>query len=235
MHQLAVAMDELRQFYLVGICLFFLIVPLIILIIKSIKYYIALYDVKVATSNETLDKGILYIFVSLAISLFSGVMTSTGAWSTILFIGTLAFTYFGFTKIEEWCEEQYKVSKSSNFLAMQKGFYNLKVASLLQVIIIGFFMMPSALEDTSRAIFNEYGNKPMHAATTSQSYGYTAQPAQAPQNYYGQPQPNTSIPAVKAVETEVAKPKSPGNFCPFCGGALPEPDAKFCASCGNRL
>lgn len=232
MYRLGMAIDELRRFYIVGICLCWLIVPLIIWLIRYVKYLIALYDVKQASGNANLNMGVNMILASVLLGLINGPAYSTGGWAAILSIGALVLLFLGYTRLEDWCGDVYQSTQNQNYETMRKGWGEVKIASLLQVIFIGIFMMPPALREISEAIFQEYG--PQSNAGVPQA---------APQmntQAYGQPQ--TPPPAYQPVQPQAPPAPQPPTvqpngsaFCPYCGGKLTGPDAKFCANCGQKL
>lgn len=251
MYKLGMAMDELRQIYILGICLSWLIIPAILLLIKYIKYIVALNDVKQATSNENVNKGVQMILISILISFLSGLITGANEWGSIVGIVSFVLLFIGYTRLEDWSQDLYLESQSPNHSTMKSGFYDIKIAMLLHIIFIGIFMMPGALRTTSQAILSEYASPVSSSQTisTGNTPSYQQSPPQNTAYQYGQPsnaQPSNAQPSnVQPSYVQAsAQPNLPGDpstpdtnvgFCPYCGGKLPSPNAKFCANCGQQL
>ena len=110
MYKLGVAMDEYRKFYWIGICLFFLIIPLFILLWKYIKFIIALNDVRqTSPENENLKYGFFALVVALAIP-FATVVFSYNSTeiSSIFSIIQIVSLIFGWFKLKEWGHNLYE-------------------------------------------------------------------------------------------------------------------------------
>jgi len=224
MYKLGVAMDEYRKFYWIGICLFFLIIPLFILAWKYIKFIIALNDVRqTSLENENLKYGFFGLVVALAIPFATAAFSSITEISYIFSIIQIVSLIFGWIKLELWSENLHKERNTGNMAQFNEGMKDIKMAQILTLLIIGIFMIPGAFGKAGGALIREFGQG---GQTTQQpQYVQTQQPqyAQTQQPQYGQPQqPPTQSPVGPFV-------------CPQCGVQLKDKNIKFCGTCGFKF
>ncbi len=214
-------MKDLQNYYWTGIFLFWLVVPLIILFVKYVKYLIALNDVKNTTPDQDLQKGFTLLLVSICVSfIISGAigdarMSFTGIVSLIL-------TYLAYQSFEQWAARLSQQSQSPNHVLLREGFHDIQIANVLCVLIVGIFMIPGAFGKAADALLAEYGI----------SSGPNMNSHPAPQNAE-QSHQTPEYAAPTSFEALVSVPKD--KFCPFCGNQLPSAGAHFCDSCGNQV
>lgn len=225
MYDLGVAIDDYRQFFWIGILLFWLIVPAIILFVKYVKYLIALNDVNRVSGDQNLQNGFTYLLISMIISLAtSGATAGNRGFG---FIGIIGFvlTILGYVALSNWAQTLATQRNSPNMHQLSKAFDDLKVANILLIILIGVFMIPGALKQASQAIFSEFGNSqpPTFQKVSPQEPSYQKL--------------NVNEPTYATTPTNAANNLNTDSvgFCPYCGGKLSSPNSKFCSNCGQNL
>ena len=239
MYNLGVAMDEFRKFFWIGICLFFLIIPPIILLWKYIKFLIALKEVKETSSpqNENLNYGLLGLLISIGISF--GVMLAT-ATLRANFPAVISYIFsalqiiciiFGWIKLEQWGEDLYRERSTGNMAQFKEGLKDIKIAQILSFIIIGVFLIPGAYGKAGGALIREFGQggpslqQPQYSQPQQPQYGQTQQPqyGQTQQPQYTQPQQPPAPSPIGSI------------ICPQCGVQLKDKNIKFCGTCGYKF
>jgi NADH pyrophosphatase NudC (nudix superfamily) len=111
---------------------------------------------------------------------------------------------------------------------MHEGFNDIKMATILTLLIVGIFMIPSAFGKTSEAILNEYQPTSNQAQKAQEFYSYDEPPRSTPSP------PNEMYGQIEE-KKELSTPDQSSGFCPYCGAKLPEPNAQYCANCGERV
>ena len=228
MYNLGVAMKDFQKFYWTAVFLFWLIVPLIILIVKYVKYLIALNDVKGTTPDQDLQKGFTLLIVGIIMSFVIGSAIGDSRWSFTGII-SLVLTYLAYQSFEQWAARLSQQSQSQNHVLLREGFHDIKIANVLCIVFIGIFMIPGAFGKTANALLAEYDGQPrMNSYSTSQSSGrvYVQQEYIAPTS--------TETTFNPTISNDEPVPIVKEKFCPFCGNRQ-KTNAKFCDSCGNQM
>ncbi len=226
MYKLGVAMDEFRKFYWIGVCLFFLIIPLIILLWKYIKFIMALNDVRqTSPENENLKYGFFALVVAFVIP-FATLTVGYGLPQQISYIFSvlqLVSLIFAWVKLEQWGGDLHRERDTSNMVQFEEGLKDIKMAQILSIIIIGVFLIPGAFAKAGGALIREFGQGGQTAQQPQYAQPQQPQYAQPQQPQYGQPQ-----------QPPAPSPIGP-SICPQCGVQLKDANIKFCGTCGYKF
>jgi hypothetical protein len=157
MYQLGLALKEYQEFFWWGILLFFLIIPPIILLVKYVKYLIALNNVTTAHPNEKLKNASLFLWISFAINLGGSALGFANYGLVFLNIASIVLTFLAYTYLVEWVDIISRERNSQSFYTCKDGFNEMKIASVLMIVIVGLFLLPGAMKKTHGAILAEFG------------------------------------------------------------------------------
>ncbi len=236
-------MEEYRKFYWFGICLFFLIIPLFILLWKYIKFLIALNEVKQRSpQNDNLNYGFYGLIVGFVLGIIGGVIGYSYDNVTYYISGLeIICLVFAWYKLKEWGNDLYKEKGTGNMVQLEEGFKDIMIAQVLLVLIIGIFLMPGAFGKASRALINEFGSGQYVSQPLSSQQ---SQAGQFKQPLYGQIQPNKIDQSLyrQPQQPQYAQTQQPPEYvsekpsiCPQCGTPRPNKEIKFCGSCGYKF
>lgn len=216
MAKLGKIMKDISLWTWLSFFLFFLIFPLIVLLVKQIMFLIAIGELKDKQGNQELNDAFTMILIAI-------ILTFTVVGSFVSWI----FLIIAFGKMEDWAQTLQNQKPNVNHSLLIVGMHRIKIGNILTLILIGIFIIPGGYKKAGNALMMEYGvsnyNSVPSSTSNQQTFSSPNQQTSSSSNpsTFSSPNPTPTI---------VKKTK----FCRACGNEN-EVKNKFCRVCGMEI
>jgi hypothetical protein len=249
--------NSLSLWIWLSIFLFWLVFPVIVLVYFLIRLLIVMNDLRMIQEEDIhLERAIAFILISPFALLLTGIIFGY-IYLRLAIIGLIVGIVLNYMAWKEVSLLSESLLRSMPPLQeFHDGIKMVKNGTILQLVVIGFFLIPIGYKKAGKQLIAVFGGGPItstnpyQAPANVQTQGnpYQAMPnVQNPPNPYqtmpnpqNSPNPYGQTPSIGIATSRIGvSPNPSGNavltHCPKCGVQFPQPGIKFCGACGYRV